>query len=73
MKTAIGCATIFLTLATVTSADAEGCIKGALVGGIAGHFAGHHGVLEAAAGGVIERRGDAAGLSIFPITSHRTA
>ena len=41
MKTAIGCATIFLTLATVTSADAEGCIKGALVGGIAGHFGPH--------------------------------
>jgi hypothetical protein len=55
MKTVIGCATIFLTLATVTSADAKGCIKGALVGGTAGHFAGHHGVLGAAAGCVIGR------------------
>jgi hypothetical protein len=34
--------TSFLTLATITSADAKGCIKGALVGGTAGHFAGHH-------------------------------
>jgi hypothetical protein len=51
MKTVIGCATIFftpaiitsfLTLATITSADAKGCIKAALVGGTAGHFAGHH-------------------------------
>jgi hypothetical protein len=55
MKAVIGCATIFLTLATVTSADAKGCIKGALVGGTAGHFAGHHGVLGAAAGCVIGR------------------
>jgi hypothetical protein len=55
MKTVIGCATIFLTLATITSADAKGCIKGALVGGTAGHFAGHHGVLGAAAGCVIGR------------------
>jgi uncharacterized membrane protein YccF (DUF307 family) len=29
-------------LATATSAEAKGCIKGALVGGTAGHFAGHH-------------------------------
>src|SRR6476646_7513070 len=55
MKTVIGCATIFLTLATIISADAKGCIKGALVGGTAGHFAGHHGVLGAAAGCVIGR------------------
>jgi hypothetical protein len=45
MKTVIGCATIFLTLATIPSADAKGCIK----------FAGHHGVLGAAAGCVIGR------------------
>jgi hypothetical protein len=55
MRTVIGCATIFLTLATVTSADAKGCLKGALVGGTAGHFAGHHGVLGAAAGCIIGR------------------
>ena len=55
MKTVIGCATIFLTLATISSAGAKGCIKGALVGGTAGHFAGHHGVLGAAAGCVIGR------------------
>jgi hypothetical protein len=55
MKTLIGCTTIFLALATFTSAEAKGCIKGALVGGTAGHFAGHHGVLGAAAGCVIGR------------------
>ena len=55
MKTIVGCAVIFLTLTTITSAEAKGCIKGALVGGTAGHFAGHHGVLGAAAGCVIGR------------------
>jgi hypothetical protein len=50
MKTLIGCVAVFLTLATVTSAEAKGCIKGALVGGTAGHVAGHHGLLGAAAG-----------------------
>ena len=55
MKMLIGCAAVFLILATATSAEAKGCIKGALVGGTAGHFAGHHGVLGAAAGCVIGR------------------
>jgi len=39
-----------LSLASVSSADAKGCLKGAVVGGVAGHYAGHHGVLGAAAG-----------------------
>jgi hypothetical protein len=55
MKSVIGCAAVFLTLATATFADAKGCIKGAVVGGTAGHFAGHHGVLGAAAGCIIGR------------------
>jgi hypothetical protein len=55
MKTLIGCVAVFLTLATVTSAEAKGCIKGALVGGTAGHVAGHHGLLGAATGCVIGR------------------
>jgi hypothetical protein len=55
MKTLIGCAAVFLILATATSAEAKGCIKGAVVGGTAGHFAGHHGLLGAAAGCVIGR------------------
>jgi hypothetical protein len=41
MKALVRCAAIIFALATVTSADAKGCIKGALVGGIAGHYAGH--------------------------------
>jgi hypothetical protein len=55
MKSIVGCAAIFLALATVTTAEAKGCLKGAVVGGTAGHFAGHHGVLGAAAGCVIGR------------------
>jgi len=55
MKMLIGCAAVFLILATATSAEAKGCIKGALVGGTAGHFAGHHGLLGAAAGCVVGR------------------
>ena len=55
MKTLIGCAAIVLALATVSSADAKGCLKGAAVGGAAGHFAGHHGILGAAAGCIIGR------------------
>jgi hypothetical protein len=39
MKAIFSCAAAFLTLATVTSADAKGCLKGAVVGGTAGHFA----------------------------------
>src|SRR5215831_12408404 len=41
-----------LSLVSVDSADAKGCIKGAIVGGVAGHMAGH-GKLGAAAGCVI--------------------
>jgi hypothetical protein len=55
MKTIISCAAVFLTLATVTTAEAKGCLKGAVVGGTAGHFAGHHGVIGAAAGCIIGR------------------
>jgi len=55
MKIVVGCAAIIIALASVTSADAKGCLKGAAVGGTAGHFAGHHGFLGAAAGCVIGR------------------
>jgi hypothetical protein len=55
MKALVGCAAIIIALATVTSADAKGCIKGALVGGVAGHYAGHHGLLGAATGCIIGR------------------
>ncbi len=39
-------------IASISAADAKGCIKGAVVGGVAGHMAGH-GKLGAAAGCVI--------------------
>ena len=55
MKALIGCAAVMIALATVSTADAKGCLKGAAVGGIAGHYAGHHGLLGAAAGCVIGR------------------
>jgi hypothetical protein len=38
-----------LVLASLSPAEAKGCIKGAIVGGVAGHMAGH-GKLGAAAG-----------------------
>jgi uncharacterized protein YcfJ len=41
-----------LAIASVSPADAKGCIKGAIVGGVAGHMAGH-GKLGAAAGCVV--------------------
>jgi hypothetical protein len=41
-----------LSMGSIASADAKGCIKGAIVGGAAGHMAGH-GKLGAAAGCVI--------------------
>ncbi|MGY8706079.1 hypothetical protein RAD16_10090 [Bradyrhizobium sp. 18BD] len=41
-----------LALASISPAEAKGCIKGAIVGGVAGHMAGH-GKLGAAAGCVI--------------------
>jgi len=55
MKALIGCGAIIFALATVTSADAKGCIKGAVVGGVAGHYASHHGFLGAAAGCIVGR------------------
>ncbi len=55
MKRLVGCAAFFLALATITTTEAKGCLKGAVVGGTAGHFAGHHGVLGAAAGCIIGR------------------
>jgi uncharacterized protein YcfJ len=45
------CAAAF-SMASVSGADAKGCIKGAIVGGLAGHMAGH-GKMGAAAGCVI--------------------
>lgn len=45
-------AACLLALASVSLAEAKGCIKGAIVGGAAGHLAGH-GKLGAAAGCVI--------------------
>ena len=51
MKTAFALVAVAtLAPASMSSADAKGCIKGAVVGGVAGHYAGHHGVLGAAAG-----------------------
>jgi hypothetical protein len=38
-----------ISMASITGAEAKGCIKGAIVGGVAGHMAGH-GKLGAAAG-----------------------
>jgi outer membrane lipoprotein SlyB len=55
MRIIIGCAVVILTLASATTANAKGCLKGAAVGGVAGHYAGHHGLLGAAAGCVIGR------------------
>jgi hypothetical protein len=47
MKTAMGCAAVFPTLATPTTSEAEACGKGGVMEGVAGHFAGHHGNLGA--------------------------
>lgn len=55
MKVLLGCAALVIALASISSADAKGCLKGAAVGGVAGHVAGHHGLLGAAAGCVIGR------------------
>jgi hypothetical protein len=46
-------ANCLLALASISPAEAKGCIKGAIVGGVAGHMAGH-GELGAAAGCAIE-------------------
>jgi hypothetical protein len=48
---ATACAAAF-SMASVSGADAKGCIKGAIVGGVAGHMAAH-GKMGAAAGCVI--------------------
>jgi hypothetical protein len=50
MKTAMGCAAVFPTLATPTTSEAKACLKGAVIEGAAGHFARHHGNLGAAGG-----------------------
>ena len=50
MKTTMGCAAVFPTLATATTSEAKVCLKGAVVEGTAGHFAGHPGNLRAAGG-----------------------
>ena len=55
MRVLTGLAVIVIALATVTAADAKGCLRGTVVGGAAGHYAGHHGVLGAAAGCMIGR------------------
>jgi hypothetical protein len=55
MKVVIAGAAILLALASISGAQAKGCLKGAAVGGVAGHFAGHHGLMGAAAGCVIGR------------------
>jgi uncharacterized protein YcfJ len=51
MKAVLAAACVF-ALASISPAQAKGCIKGAIVGGVAGHMAGH-GKLGAAAGCVI--------------------
>jgi uncharacterized protein YcfJ len=48
MKTILAAACL-LALASISPAEAKGCIKGAIVGGVAGHMTGH-GKLGAAAG-----------------------
>jgi hypothetical protein len=55
MRALTGLAVIIMAVASVTTADAKGCLKGAVVGGAAGHYAAHHGVLGAAAGCLIGR------------------
>lgn len=56
MKRLMGVAILAIAVsATITSAEAKGCIKGAVVGGVAGHYAGHHGLLGAAAGCIYGR------------------
>jgi outer membrane lipoprotein SlyB len=44
-----------LALATIGTANAAGCIKGAVVGGVAGHYAGHHAVVGAVGGCLVGR------------------
>ncbi|WP_175841983.1 hypothetical protein [Burkholderia contaminans] len=48
------CATAtIVALATIGSAHAAGCMKGAVVGGVAGHYAGHHAVVGAVGGCIV--------------------
>ncbi|WP_175979050.1 hypothetical protein [Burkholderia sp. BCC1047] len=42
-----------VALATIGSAHAAGCMKGAVVGGVAGHYAGHHAVVGAVGGCIV--------------------
>lgn len=42
-----------MALATIGSAHAAGCMKGAVVGGVAGHYAGHHAVVGAVGGCIV--------------------
>ncbi|KAB0636854.1 hypothetical protein [Burkholderia latens] len=46
----LGAATAVVAFATIGSAQAAGCMKGAAVGGVAGHYAGHHAVAGAVGG-----------------------
>ncbi|MBU9135784.1 hypothetical protein KTD17_22560 [Burkholderia multivorans] len=46
-------AAALVALATIGSAHAAGCMKGAVVGGVAGHYAGHHAVAGAVGGCVV--------------------
>jgi uncharacterized protein YcfJ len=48
-------ATVALALATIGTANAAGCLKGAVVGGVAGHYAGHHAVVGAVGGCMVGR------------------
>lgn len=44
-----------LICATIGTANAAGCMKGAVVGGVAGHYAGHHAVVGAVGGCLVGR------------------
>ncbi|MGS0892875.1 hypothetical protein ACVBGC_10060 [Burkholderia stagnalis] len=46
---------VIVALATIGSAQAAGCMKGAVVGGVAGHYAGHHAVVGAVGGCIVGR------------------
>lgn len=43
-------ALVVVTLLSVGTAEAKGCIKGAIIGGIAGHYLAERGVVGAVAG-----------------------
>lgn len=44
---------IALACASIGSANAAGCLKGAAVGGVAGHYAHHHAVVGAIGGCIV--------------------